>query len=94
MNYSQNIWENLFVTINPPNSKKSLIIGNIYRPPRDRSEFLVTFKNEFSSIIESFSCYEQLYVAGDYNLDLLRCDSSTAISDFFISFALSAPFLK
>ena len=82
LSHSENVWENLFIRVHV-NNKFSVIIGNIYRPPRDRPELLTNFKSELSSILQSLDRSEQLYVAGDYNLDLLRCASSDSINDFF-----------
>ena len=77
--YSESIWENLLVRIRHVNGE-SFVIGNNYRPPRD---LLSTFKSELSTILSIFDRTEHLYLAGDFNLDLLKCDSSTSINDFF-----------
>ena len=47
-----NLWESHFLEIaHKTNTSKTIIIGNIYRPPKSKNGLLSTFINEFSSIL-------------------------------------------
>ena len=53
------VWEGLFIEISGHTLNKNIIIGNIYRPPRDRNENYQTFINELTPILsglESRNC--------------------------------------
>ena len=42
-----------FIEISNQTSKKSTVIGNIYRPPKSKNEPLHTFITEFTNILSS-----------------------------------------
>ena len=92
--YSSSIWENIFVSVNRSEGGEPLVIGNIYRPPRDRADLLTTFRDELKLTIDNLDLCEQLYLAGDYNLDLLRVDASPGINSFFELLCSSSIFPK
>ena len=92
--YSSNVWENLFVRVRSPKGGDSVIIGNIYRPPRDRADLLTTFRDEVKYTINSFENCQQMYLTGDYNLDLLKCDSNPTTNSFFELLCSSGYFPK
>ena len=83
MPHSKNIWECLFVVITVPNRCEKLVVGNIYRSPRDRIELLDKFIKEYTEILNFYDKYDHVCVFGDYNLDLLRCAADRNISNFF-----------
>ena len=73
--------------------KKNIIIGCIYRPSNVQSnKDTDQFNLEFREILKAIDCYKNLtiFLAGDYNLDLLSHKKNPLIADFvntLISFA-------
>jgi len=71
------VWDGQFLEIylndrETINNRKKLIIGNIYRPPRNNVEILETFRNEINMILSDFRNANDIILAGDFNMDLLK----------------------
>ena len=80
-----NIWEEQFIRIlfNKP-LVKNVILGNIYRPPRDLNEVYQQFIDEFTAIFGmSGNTNCDVIIAGDYNIDLLKIHEKAIFSDYF-----------
>ena len=79
-----NIWDGIFIKIstNYRNVNKKLIIGNIYRPPRQTSENILTFMNELDPILDAFNNYKNVLITGDFNLNLLNFKQNNNINEF------------
>ncbi len=79
------VWEGQFIKINGPSLSKSIILGNIYRPPRDdTNENCQIFIDEFSPIIANLSKKNtEVIIAGDTNVNLLKLNEKEVYSDFF-----------
>ena len=79
------IWDGLFIEIHGKAlGRKHIIVGNIYRPPRDVLQNYQTFTSELASIITVLSKSKcEVVLSGDYNIDLLKLNDNTNISDFF-----------
>jgi len=78
-------WDGLFleITLGDENTEsKKIILGNIYRPPRQAVVGIDTFSNEINSILHIFENTKNLVLTGDFNLDLLKCRENTHINDF------------
>ena len=92
------VWEGLFIEILGHTLNKNIIIGNIYRPPRDRNENYQTFINELTPILsglESRNC--EVFLTGDFNIDLLKIKKKPIFSEFLtlwflIAFTLKSPY--
>ena len=53
--------------------KRTLVLGNVYRPPRDLNENDQTFINEFTPVLYDLQKRQcEVVIAGDYNIDLLK----------------------
>ena len=66
-------WEGQFVKITGGGLSKDVIIGNIYRPPRDLYENYMQCLNEFISIISLIDkTNSDIIIAGDFNINLLK----------------------
>ena len=80
-----NVWDGLFIEVKLNN--KSLIIGNIYRPPRELLDNYNIFVEDLESI---FNCYEvqrhETIVVGDFNIDLLKMFDRPIFKEFFDTF--------
>ena len=70
--YSE-IWENQFIEVSGNKSQKKVVLGNVYRPPRDINENYRTFIDEFTIILKSFQESKcEVVIAGNYNINLLK----------------------
>lgn len=59
---------------------KNIIVGSVYRPPNQN---YVSFLDNFCDILSVISINNKLcYIAGDYNLDLLRCINHSPTQEF------------
>ena len=67
-------WENLFVKItHRSQNTKKYIIANVYRVPNETIHDLQIFNNEFAETLEILQSKRlQIYLCGDYNIDLLK----------------------
>ena len=78
------IWEGQFIEIRVCSSKKKVILGNIYRPPRDLIENYEMFINEFSAVLQKIQrSKNEILVGGDFNIDLLRLHDKQSFATFF-----------
>ena len=60
-----------------------IIIGNIYRPPRMLHDQIRQFINELTVLMTNIENKNEVILAGDYNLNLLKRNENEACSDFF-----------
>ena len=77
-------WENQVIKITGGIlHHKSLLLGNIYRPPNDLNDKYEQFTNEFSELQSSLeNINSDVVLAGDFNLDLLKINARTSFSNF------------
>ena len=77
-------WEGQFVKITGGGLSKDVIIGNIYRPPRDLNENYMQCLNEFTSIISLIDkTNSDIIIAGDFNINLLKINEKNIVGQFF-----------
>ena len=78
-----NVWEGQFIEING-NTIKEIILGNIYRPPRDTIENYKTFVDELTPILTHLQkSKSEVIIAGDFNIDLLKSKEKYEFSEYF-----------
>ena len=80
------MWEGQFIEIANIESNKSLIIGNVYRPPNNTNSLYQDFTNEFIPILENLqraNC--ETIIAGDFNIDLLKINNNATLGNYFNS---------
>ena len=76
-------WEYQFVQIDSDILHKSIIIGNVYRLPKQSNDDITDFLAGFSSILGNLeNSNKEIVICGDFNLDLLRVGENAAIADF------------
>ena len=77
-------WENqLIKTTGGILHHKSLLLGNIYRPPNDPSYKYKQFTNEFSELHSSLqNINSDVVLAGYFNLDLMKINPRASFSNF------------
>ena len=89
------VFESVFVEI--ATSRKNVVVGCIYRPPgkstmADGTNSFQKFNDEITKILSRFNkCNKEIYLLGDFNIDLLQYKSNKLTSDF-INSLLSASF--
>lgn len=79
-------YEKMYHEIKYAHNKKAqtIIIGNIYRPPRNIVENIQTFCEDLNKdCIELSKHNKQLYINGDYNLDLLKLHNNNNVEQYF-----------
>ena len=80
------IWEALFMKIKGSELPHPIIIGNIYRPPRENNNnsSIDNFMAEFSPIIHKIcKTKTDIMIAGDLNIDLLLINQREKYADYF-----------
>ena len=79
-----NIWEGQFLEISKHDLNKKIIIGNLYRPPRDINNNYQTFINEFNTMLTSLDrSNSEIILAGDCNINLLKIHDRPMFNEFF-----------
>lgn len=75
------LWEGHFLCVSSKALTSSVIVGNVYRPPRDEHDFFI---NDFSNCLAKLKTNnKELIINGDFNLNLLRIDSDHKVDDFY-----------
>jgi hypothetical protein len=82
------LWDGLFLEIVSDTNlsclqEKKLVLGNIYRPPRNNVESLETFVNETSNLFEHLHRHKNVLIAGDFNIDLLKLKENNSVNNYF-----------
>ena len=78
------IWEVQFLEIIGANSNKSLILGNICRPPPSTNNIVQSFITELMPILEHLqSDNREVVIAGDYNIYVLKINDNAILGDYF-----------
>ena len=73
--------ENQFIEVSSAEINKSIIIGNIHRPPRENLEKYNTFIEELNILLSSCDrSNHEIVICGDFNRDLLKKRRATNIS--------------
>ena len=80
---SSDIWQGLFIELKN-NFHKAVVIGNIYRPPRDIKINYQTFIGGLTPILSAFEKRNaEVFLAGDFNIDLLQVNRKSIFCEFF-----------
>ena len=90
---NSNIFDMQFIEIlieNGSNEPQTLVLGNIYRPPRPNSENINTFINEIELLTTKLLNYKHVVLTGDFNLDLLKFKENNLINSFLESLMSSS----
>ena len=85
--FLERIIETLFIEITTEDNKK-LVIGSIYRPGTRNpgmtfTEQFAQFSDTLSGLLSDLgSTYDNVYIFGDFNLDILKLDENKFISEY------------
>ena len=86
LNVKSDIWEGLFLTImNSNKCGKSILLGNIYRPPKDNNSNtnVQKFLEEISQTISELNISNpDVIFVGDFNVDLLKIKQHRLFNEF------------
>jgi hypothetical protein len=91
------LWDGIFIeiTLKCKNPGKKLILGNIYRPPRDNLENYCLFNEDLEEILERFShSNSEVVITGDFNFDLLKMKEKEHVNTFFDTLCSNGLFPK
>ena len=78
-------WEGQYIQVHGGGLSKKIIIGNIYRPPKDLNENYKNFTYELSQVLSHFEALNaDTIIASDTNINLLKILEKEAFSDFLI----------
>ena len=77
------LWESLFLEVTLTDGKK-IIIGDIYRAPKEEVNIITTFIVELSHILTLLNRMKlPVYLCGDYNINLLKMHEKNSYEEFF-----------
>ena len=81
-------WEGQFIKVKKSNTMtKDIMIGNIYRLPRELVENYQTFIDEFTPVITSLNATKsEIFMTGDYNIDLLKINEKPLFATYLDMF--------
>jgi len=91
------VWDGIFIeiTLKCSNSEKKLILGNIYRPPRENLDNYSSFNEDLQEILEIYShSNSEIVITGDFNIDLLKMKEKEHVSTFFDTLCSNGLFPK
>ena len=83
---NSDIWDGLFLEISHENLKNKIIVGNIYKPPKDNnnSANFKGFVSQLEPILSDLGdTNSEVLICGDYNINLLKVNSEPHFSYFF-----------
>ena len=95
LNINSQIWEGQFIEIANIESNKSLILGNVYRPPNNTNNLYESFTNEFIPILENLQrANRETVIAGDFNIGLLQINNKAHWETTLTQLSLKVSFHK
>ena len=85
------LWENVFISIKGTGHNKDIIVGNMYKPPKDNYniENINAFTTDIENVIHEFNRKNSENLIVGYNINLLNLDMRQAFGDFFVYSMLS-----
>ena len=77
------IWEGLLIEIEGKQLSKNVVIGNMYRPPRDRNGNYQSFINEIDPVLTTLGNFKwEIILTGDLNINLLNVNVKPIFNEF------------
>jgi hypothetical protein len=77
-------WEAQFIKIINGGLKRAIILGNIYRPPKDLIEKYKQFTQEIAPVLNWLEGQNtECLITGDTNINLLKINEKEVFADFF-----------
>ena len=94
---NSDIWDGLFLEISHENLKNKIIIGNVYKPPKDNNNSVNVkgFVSQLEPILSDLgNTNSEVLICGDYNINLLKVNSEPHFSYFFDTMLTHSLFLN
>ena len=85
---SSDNWDGQFIEVllgNDYSNVNKIIIGNLYRPPRQTVENIKSFTNDLCTIFNNFRNCQDVLITGDFNINLLKFKKTNYVSEFLES---------
>ena len=85
ISHKSDIWEGLFIHVSISKCNKSIILGDIYKPPKDNNNNanIEAFINELTPKIQYLLKSKAVVIlCGDFNINLLQINNPPAFSDY------------
>ena len=82
---SSDNWDGQFIEVllgNNYNNVNKVIIGNLYRPPRQIVENIKSFTNDLNSIFNYFRNFHEVLLTGDFNINILKFKKVNYVNEF------------
>ena len=82
------VWENIFVQIKVTGHRRDIIVGNVYKPPKDNNSIdnIQTFTSELEAVLFSLkNTNSEVVLCGDYNIKLLNLDCRVSFEEYLDS---------
>ena len=91
-NVNSDIFDSLFIEIDLDEcgTNRTLVLGNIYRPPRELVENYNTFIDQIDSILHNFQSKSNVAICGDFNIDLLKIQDRPIFNTYFETLLLNS----
>ena len=81
---TSDVWEGQFVRITGGGLTNELLIGNIYRPPRDLNINYKQFIEELTPLLSLYNKNNsEMILTGDFNINLLKVNEREVFGEFF-----------
>ena len=83
---SSSIWDGLFLKLKHSNMQNEIIVGNLYKPPRDNNNTanITAFREELESVLRDLDMKNsEALICGDFNINILKINDETHFCDFF-----------
>ena len=77
------IWDGLFVKLKHEKMQNAIIIGNLYKPPRNNNNIanISAFKEELEPILQELDITNsEVVICGDFNINILKVNEESHFS--------------
>ena len=78
-----NNFDGIFISISSPRMSKTVIVGNIYRPPRTNVDAMRSFTEDVTVLCNNFRIHNNVILVGDFNIDLLKLADNHHVCNYF-----------
>ena len=81
-------WEGQFFEGKGLYCGQNVVLANIYKPPRQNNnhENVSSFMNDLNACLDRIDSADNIIIAGDFNIDLLKIHNNTVFNSYFENF--------
>lgn len=91
--FDSDMWDGHFMEVtgaSRDSKNEKLVIGNIYRPPRQNVSDIDNFTEDMSSVFQSLQRFKNVIITGDFNVDLLKHKDNIHINKYLDNIVASS----